>query len=191
MKNFKLILMVILCITWISSQAQTWSITHNVAAGEKIAANVLLGEEISLINEQKHLVDELRVVEQDYDSRRKLNSNFKSLPMMIATIGAIEFSEKQINEIEEKIKDLKGKRLYTKLRLKEHEVNLTDEKRYLQEIKSEYTFLLTAISLSGGPGYNYSAFLKVLIRTLKIRRNILLIEYKVNNLITQSNNIKR
>ncbi|UOB16669.1 hypothetical protein [Abyssalbus ytuae] len=191
MKTIKLTPVIVIGLFITSLQAQTWSINHVGAEVEKGIALGYMGTEIGLIADQIISLEALKALEKDYNDRRKLNSNFKSLPMMVATLGAIEFSEKQVNELEKKIKTMKGKRLYFKYGLKKLESNLSLEKKYLKEIRSEYAFLLTAIPLSGGPGYNYTAFLKVLIRTLQIRRNVLSIEYKVNNLITNNKIFKR
>ncbi|MBL3658407.1 hypothetical protein [Fulvivirga sediminis] len=190
MKIIKVTLTLLLAFFIASSQAQTWSVTDIDGAIQKGVSNGQLTDELVIIGKQNSLLKLLHEQEKDFNDRRTVKANFKSTPMMLATINVIEVSEKQIDETERKIKKLKAATI-TRLRLQKLESQLKMEERYLKEVRSEYKFLIPAMLLSGGPGYNYTTFLKVLIRTLKIRRNILSIEYEVNNLITVNKTFKK
>lgn len=181
---------IVLLLTVTCLHAQTWSISNTVGAVEKGVANGMLIKELDQITDQAELVKALHEVETDYNKRRKTSANFKSLPMMVATIGAIEFTNKSIEELEEKL-DVMFEEKENPFRYQRRALHrqLANEKKYLKEIRSEYGFLVAAIPLSGGPGYNYTTFLKILIRTLKIRSKVLSMDHDVEKRIRSARNL--
>lgn len=190
MKTIKIISLLLLFFCFTHAKAQLWTVINTPGTVIRGDINDALANERVLIAEQRRALRKLKRVEKDYDNRRQASANFASSVMMTAISTSVVSTNDLIQKLEEKIDGMKRKSLLFKYGLKRYEPNLDTEKRYLEEIRSEYNTLIAAILWSGGPGYNYASFLKIYIRTLEIRRNVLSIDYQVNNLITVNETLK-
>ncbi len=189
MKNFRIVLLISSGLFVSSLQAQMWSVIN---LGGAIERGFIFGELVKepiRLNKKIDLIKKLKAVEEDYNDRRTVSANFTSTPMMAATTMTMKSTGEISQKLEEKIENIKTERF--QYGLKRLELNLANEKRYLDEIQQEYKLLMLGYINSGGPGYNYAAFLKVYIRILEIRRNVLALDNLINNLVTHNKAFKQ
>ncbi len=179
-----LITLFFMSYSFVFGQTVTWSIADLVVVSEKIAINAeLIGEEL-LKNKQVELLKELGKIEKEYEDKKVTYKNFESVKEVFAAITIITYTTNGIKNIESKIKILRTNPLNLLHGLHEITEKLEIEKRYLGQIHEDYYLYASGILLSGGVGYNYTAFIKLLIRVLKIRSNVLSLEKDIENLLT-------
>ena len=187
MKTIRNILMCIAILFGKQLVAQSWSIIDPVVAAEKVVITGELAAEIVLKNQQSGLLTELTRLEKQYEKKRNAVANFRSTEVMAVSQSTVLFTVNKISAVKTKINNVRINPLHLRHGLRRYEKILETEERYLNRIRDEITILSGGILLSGSAGYNYTAFIKVLIRTLEIRANVLKIENDIDNLQTLNN----
>lgn len=187
MKNIK-ILFIICFISYSSSWSQTHSesIADVTVAGQKTTIAGLLGVELYLRKEQLKMMKELKKEEESYSKKRQPLSNASSTLVYGATLTIIETLNKKIPKIKTNIRIRKFATFGIRHGLKQHEADLEKEERYLEKLKEERNVLYSGLALSGGSGHNYTAFLKLLKRLMRVRGEVHRIDKEVRALMGAS-----
>lgn len=185
MKPIKLFLALI-CSIGLTAQTHSESIADVMVAGQKIPTITgLLGGEIALRATQGGLIKGLEESEEEYDQKRSFLSNAQNNALVIGAVQAQMFPlEKKIENIRSNIRVLKIASFGVGHGLSRYEAALETEEKYLQKIKEENTILASGVLISGGTGHVFTSFLKLLIRIMPIRNNILNIEKDINAKMT-------
>jgi len=162
MKTIRLLILIILLIECkVTCRAQTMSFADKVVG----------------------LFNRLTELEKKYDKKRNAQISAQgSKEVNAATTAAIESTRSKINKLLSRI--IRLDTVYLRHGLRRYESTLNSEKKFLEGIQKDLLYQQTSIVLSGGAGYNYTAFMKLLIRTLEIRASVLEIENKLDNLDT-------
>ncbi|GAA4277185.1 hypothetical protein [Aquimarina mytili] len=184
MKHTSIIIIFILCFT--KGIGQSSSLADALVAKQKATISGLLIGEIMLKNQQASLIQQLRSQEVKYARKRGPLSNisnvlvFSTVQTIISTLGT------KIAKIEHNIKVRKYSTLGIRHGLSRHEAELKREKEYFNRLKEEYQTLQIGLSISGGAGYNYTAFQKLLLRVMTVRAKIFEIDKEVKSLMGAS-----
>ncbi len=178
--------LVIIIFGWcdiVVAQSQSWDFFDEVVAGQKIAITGALVAEIILRDQQKGLFNRLGTLEKEYEKKRNAQvSALGSAKINAATSTALVITKLKIDELIKRVNILN--KVYLRHGLQRYESELYLEKKYLERIQKDHIYQEGSIALSGGAGYNYTAFLKLLIRVIEIRANVMDIENKLDNLAT-------
>jgi hypothetical protein len=182
MRRINLILFFGMC--WVlSSNGQTQSLADPVVASMKATVQGLLYREYSLKIRQRQLLTDLRREEADYASRTGAIGNISNSIIYAALYQMMGKMDAKIAAVEHNISIVRITRLGFRHGLKGFETSLANEKGYFQKLKQEYSLMNQCLLISGGSGYNFIAFLKLLLRTMQIRHNVLLLDKQVKSLM--------
>ncbi len=151
---------------------------------KKGTINIGLITEMGLKFSQAHLLIDLAEEENEYNRKRRSITSLKLIGFKVAIQKIMGSLNDKIAAIEHNIAIQKVVSL--RHGLSRHEAALKKEKKYFMKIQKENDFLNTGAVLSGGVGYNYTAFLKLLIRMMDIKSNILIIDKDVKGLMRAS-----
>lgn len=182
MKSIKILIIVIGLFISSISEAQTWSIADPVVGTLKGTMNTNLATDNGLTIDQNIAVGLLKAQEDDYNERRGFD--IYAIPIKTFTIQEVEKTLNIAKDVNLDIENIQTSNLFFRHGIRKLDSDLQKETSYLKEIEEDYIMLTANEVLGGGSGYSYTAVLKVLLRTLKVRRNILDIQMKVNNLNT-------
>ncbi|WP_271781972.1 hypothetical protein [Aquimarina algiphila] len=160
------------------------TISDVFVAGQKATIVASLTAEFGLKISRARLLTRLKDQEDLYNRKRRSITSPKLLFFKGVIQGVMSLINKKINSIEHNIAIQKVVSL--RHGLSRHEVALKKEKKYFMKLQKENNFLNTGAVLSGGVGYNYTAFLKLLIRMMDIKSNILIIDKDVKGLMHAS-----
>jgi len=189
-----MVVVVVLLFTY-AGQAQTfWTIANASTISAKAAIGTALGAEATQLGLLTAGYKELTKTEKALDDRKSGAKEFldpKNSFMIAATLYSIETTEDAITDLQTEVEEIKASHVHFKHRLNAIEGELETEKKYLDEIQEDYIWLGAGAVLGGGVGYTYTAFLKVLLRSMKIRRRVMVIRKEVNNLNTNNKIFKR
>jgi len=150
----------------------------NVAFTKNTTIAGSLGAELFLRKKQGDLIKELEDIEEDYDAKRNVFGNLKTNTIVIAAVETkLFFINQKIAELESKIERLKVASFGFGHGLSRYQDQLAIEKKYLQKLQEENILIGGGgMVFSGGTGHVYTAYLKLLIRLIKIKNNILIID---------------
>ncbi|MEE1964583.1 hypothetical protein V1387_17985 [Allomuricauda taeanensis] len=132
---------------------------------------------------QLKLIDDLRKEEARYAQKTGAIGNISNSMLYLALLNMINGMDTKIAAVEHNISIVKITRLGFRHGLKGFESELENEKRYFRKLKQEYNLLNNSLLLSGGSGYNFTAFLKLLLQTMEIKENVLQINKNVRALM--------
>lgn len=182
------VLLIILMFYSIYSIGQA-TITDAFVAGQKGVIVGSLTAEFGLKISRARLLIRLRDQENLYNRKKRSITS----PKLIFFKGVIQRIMNLINEKIAAIEYNIGLQQLVSLRhgLSRHKAALKKEKKYFIKLQEENNFLNTGTVLSGGAGYNYTAFLKLLIRMMDIKSNILIIDKDVKALMSASRILAR
>ncbi|OEK07361.1 hypothetical protein A8C32_18160 [Flavivirga aquatica] len=185
MKAINFIIM-LFCTINLSAQTMSWSIADVVVGGEKTVITAALGTELSLRKAQGKLIKELEEAEENYNSKREIKANFKSSFIIIAAVQTqIINLNKKIENINSNISVLKIASFGVGHGLSRYKAALDTEQKYLQKINEENLLVGgTGFFVSGGTGHLYTAYLKLLLRIIPIKNEILKIEKEIKAKMT-------
>ncbi len=163
-------------------QAQKVRFGDKVVARQKQTTAVELGVETLIKTRQRGLYREMGTLEDELSDKRNALANIRQSPLVAATIAIIEFTDSKIrtvllngNLIGETPKKLRhGLRRYMG--------DLRKAADEIDAIRSDYDTLIASTLVSGGAGQNYKTFLKVLLRAMEVRSEVLKLETNIKNL---------
>lgn len=163
-----------------------WSTTAAPVVTAKGAITAQLGAEATALAAASVFLNKLKKTERDYDNKRKLSTVLDPRnSLLIGTaLTSIEDTERIINNVQSDVSTIGVSKVYFKYRLDEIDTELKLEKKYIDEIQADYLWLSLGSAAGGGAGYTYKAFLKVLLRSMKIRRRVMILKKEVDNLNT-------
>jgi hypothetical protein len=184
MRNFKLFIFCLLC--WPSVYGQTQTLSDVVVAGQKGVIQGHLISELVLKAKQQVLIKELTLEEGKYAQKRGALGNISNSLLYVALKGMMTATETKIAAIEHNILVRKLATFGFRHGLIGYESQLEREKGYFLKLQHEYSILNACLLVSGGVGYNYTAFLQFLLRTMELRKHILIIDQKVKSLMDVS-----
>lgn len=186
MKPFS-ILVVICLFSYLGLHAQSQSLADGVVAGQKGVISGLLGTELGLKGTQAGQLILLEELEERYNSKRGIKASvisgaaiFATLQVMISTLG------NRISDVEYNIFLRKVATFGIRHGLAQIEDRLKREKQYFNRVQEQYGVVMLSVAASGGPGYTYTALLKLLLRVMKIRNEVLKINKEVKSLMGAS-----
>ncbi len=187
MKNISILGMIcVFCFSSVRSQTHSESIADVVVAGQKTTIAGLLANELRLRKEQRNLMRKLKDEENKYGKKRQPLSNASSVLVFGTTATIIENMNTTISKIKTNIRIRKLATFGIRHGLKQHEADLKKQERYLEKLKEERNVLYSGLALSGGSGHNYTAFLKLLKRLMKVRGEVHRIDKDVRGLMGAS-----
>ena len=179
MESFKYLFLFICGFAF--AQTHSESIADPVVATHKTAISTALGVELSLRKKQGDLIKDLEDTEEDYDSKRNVFGNFKTNTIVVAAVQAkLVFLNQKVANIESTINTLKVASFGFGQGLSRYQDQLEIEKRYLQKLQEESVLIGGGgMLVSGGTGHVYTAYLKLLIRLIRVKNNILKIDKEI------------
>lgn len=177
MKHFSFLILLFCCHS-MTAQLVVHNIFDPKVATQKGIINGALFAENALVLNQRNELEKLRRYEKDYNSKRSISANIFSNTLVVSTV------ELQINTIESTILNIKrningatfGLGTYGLSRYKDA---LEIEEKYFNRIKGENNTLRLGALASGGVGHVYTSYLKLLLRLIKVKNNLLKIDKEV------------
>jgi hypothetical protein len=137
----------------------------------------LLKAQKNLLEEQKQLMNQIKKAEGTYQDKIGPMANISNSLLYIGLETSFSNLGDKISNIEYNI----NMRKLFPFGISSLESELKRQKDYFLQLKKEYQIVLNYSLISGGAGYNYTAFLKLLIRLTKIQSNIYEIDKGVKN----------
>lgn len=174
MRPISILIILCLCVCLkLQSQVYIEILVDPVVAGQKTTITTALGAELGLERKQTDLLKDLEDSEEEYKNKRGIKSAVTSNAAVFAALQStmIAVGEK-IKNIKSNIKRIKLLTFYVRHGLAQLESALEREERYYERLKSEQQFVSIAVAASGGGGYGYTAFQRLLIRAMKIQNNL-------------------
>lgn len=161
--------------------AQWYNIVNPSLVVQKTAVTTAIGAEAGLVGAQTALVSVLAGLEKDYADRRKMHVNLRTTPVFAVTVLSIETCERKISQLTTRANRIRFGRFFFKSRMKNIEFRLEKEDAYIQAIRSDYDEFAYGVINGGGDGLAYAASMKLLMRTNRVRKNVLLIEKEIKD----------
>ncbi len=184
MKNISILIITGLCCCMsIQSQTHSSSIADVVVAAEKGVIAGLLGWELDNKKDQLRQIRNLKTKETTYAKNRRVTGNLKTSPVYGAVYIMSNSLSTKIENVKSNIKTRKYATFGIMHGLKRHEADLEQQEEYYKKLKSELEVVSSGLLLSGGTGYNYTAFLKLLIRMMRVREKVHQIDKDVLSLM--------
>ncbi len=184
MKNFSILFIMGLCFcTTIQSQTHSSSIADVAVAAEKGVISGLLTTELNYKKQQLSHIKDLKTKETTYASNRRVTGNAKTTPLFLAVYVLSDNLNTKIEDVKSNIKTRKYATFGIMHGLKRHESDLLKQEEYYDKLTTELEVISSGLIFSGGTGYNYTAFLKLLIRMMKVREKVHQIDKDVLSLM--------
>ena len=182
MRAIKLLLVFFVVL---NTTAQTFSesLADPVVAIEKGFISGLLGAELGLRKDQRQLLKDLRKLEDEYADKRTPLSN-------TATAGIIAAIEFNFSNLRERIRNVEHNINVVKFAslglygLRRYKAQLQKEKEYLNKLEKENETLRSGLLFSGSAGDNYTVYLKLLLKQIPIKNNVMVIEKEIKARMT-------
>ncbi|MDH7445845.1 hypothetical protein [Aquimarina sp. 2201CG14-23] len=187
MRNIKkIILLALLLLVLLPLRAQSWHIQDDVVFGQKVALAATLVAELVYKKKQVDLLKDLADLESEYNSKRGARANLTGSVMTAMPHLIVLETRTVINNVKADLTPMIGT---VKLRhgLRRYRSAIALEEKYLDEIEDERLGFVLGLATSGGPGYNATASMKMLIRLLEVNARVKKISKDVKNSITLNN----
>jgi len=192
MKRCNIILVLITCFCCTQSYSQwfikpaTWSITDLEVETELMSTVASVGGEAYFVNKQKESFRKLDDLEREYNNKRQGFTDFKTNGLGVAIVASLQLTKGMIDDLQKEIDDIRAGTFFFKYGIDDIEYRLANESKYLGEIREDYDYMFATAIVGGGAGYTYQIFMKILIRNMDVRRNLMLIERELENLNTNN-----
>ncbi len=171
---------------FLPANGQSWHIQDDVVFAQKVALAGTLVAELVYKKKQVDILEDLADLENEYNDKRGARANLTGSAMTAMPQLIVLETRSIINEVK---LDLTTKFITAKLRhgLRGYRSAIELEERYLDEVEDERLGFVLALATSGGPGYNATASMKMLIRLLEVNARAKKISRDVKNSITLNN----
>ncbi|MEM9001365.1 MAG: hypothetical protein AAGB24_13965 [Bacteroidota bacterium] len=165
-----------------------------VVSAQKIRDKKLQKENKRLIAETKAMMasktyfmpeayDKLRDREKKYDEKIGFTANVGTSPVLVGVLTEVSATKSLITQLKNKVTTLEAIPPFIHFGLKQIKDDLDREEDYLQLVEDDLEPLdIILAAKSGGVGYTYSFWLKLFLRTKRIRSNLQEIQYRLDNL---------
>lgn len=183
MRSISILIILCLCVCLkLRSQGYVEILIDPVVAGQKTTITGLLNTELALKRKQRDLLKELEDLEEEYKKKRGIKSAITSSAAVFAALQSTMIAVgKRIESIESNIDYIRKLTFYIPHGLGRLESALEREKGYYERLKSEQQYVSVLAPASGGGGYAYTVFQRLIIRAMKIQDNLIEIDKDVKS----------
>lgn len=169
----------LLLVHGVFGQTHSETIADLEVARQKVQLATLMGTEIGLLRQQRELMRSIKIEEDRYQDKIGPRANISNGPVFLAVQGMMLSMSKKIRDIEHNIRLRKYASLGLFHGLYRQESELKRQKGYFQQLQRENRIVTIHALGSGGGGHNYTAYLKLLLRVMKLRTKLLDIDRDV------------
>lgn len=162
---------------------QITTLADEEVALQKATLVGLMVREHQLLMDQNQLLAKLRFEEREYLKKTNAMANASSAPLVLALEQQMYGIRELIADVEHNIKLLRMASLGLHLGWSEYQKELKNRKIYFEKLEQERLMVVEIAAFSGGVGHNYTALLKLAIRMVRLRSEILVIDRDVKGLM--------
>lgn len=180
MKNINSLIVVVIVLWSIQCNAQTEVRDTKVATQKGIIVG-LLAAEMGLKGIQGSLIKQLKHKEYLYNAKKSILANLSNGTVFMVTRDILNEIKNDIAAIKYNIR--LGKRFKLRHGLSGYEEAINKEEKYYQRLVKDYKVQNKSAFFVGGVGYNYTAYLKILKRATKLKKQTLEIDKQVKSLM--------